>query len=75
MRLNYEQLKVSEWTVEEAFDHLTRTFDRECKIHPAIMEPYMIQLAGEPSEGQTQIMRRALRETVSKRYDQPQAGE
>jgi len=68
MRANYEELPVSEWTDDEAMHHLTGTFDRTCCMWPEVMEPYVVQIAELPAEGHKELMRRALRETVTSRY-------
>lgn len=67
----YQDLPTSEWTDEEAEHHLEGTFDRCCRMWPAIMDTYVLQLAETPAAGRKELMRRALRETVLKRFEIP----
>jgi hypothetical protein len=72
VRPDYAELMPSAWTPEEAEHHLRGTFNMACKAWPDVMEPYVIQLDG--ADGQVAHMRRALRETITKRIvPQPQA--
>lgn len=59
------EIPVSEWTEEEGFEHLRKTFDIECRNWPDVMEPYAIRLADcDDRTEATQIMRSGLRETI-----------
>lgn len=62
-------VRVSEWTAEEAFAHLSDTFEANCQQYPEIMEPYQI-LLGDAADvpTKTEIMRRSLRETFKARH-------
>lgn len=64
----YEDLPASEWTEAEATFHLEGTFDRCCRMWPAIMDTYVVQIAEVPAAARKELMRRALRETVAQRY-------
>lgn len=66
MRHRYEDLPPSQWTDEEAMRHLTETFDRACRAHPDVMEPYVVLLADECDR--KAVMRQGLRETIAKRF-------
>lgn len=60
--------EVTDWTEEEALEHLRQTFDRACFAHPDLMEPYMVRLESAPELEHKEIMRSGLRETIKQRY-------
>ena len=58
-----------EWTDEEVYQHLRKTFDGACSAFPDVMEPYAIQSADLTDVKELKsLMRRALRETFKRRY-------
>lgn len=68
MRPRYEELHPAEWTEEEAYQHLSKTFDHACEGWPDVMEPYLSPLVEAKNDVERKdIMRRALRETIGKR--------
>lgn len=62
------------WTKDEAALHLHGTFDMACRGWPDLMETYVVRLVDieDPAE-RVEIMRTALRETLSRRF--PMYGE
>lgn len=59
---------VSEWTEEEGFWHLRKTFDGACREYPEVMEPYLNRSADLDGRGEAkEFMRDALRETFKDR--------
>lgn len=70
--LQLADVPVNEWTAEEAFAHLTSTFEDNCRQYPDVMERYMVLMAdaadAADDEARTEIMRRGLRETINERH-------
>jgi hypothetical protein len=61
-------IPVTEWTEEEGFEHLRKTFDLACRDFPDVMEPYAVQIADLTDRQETKrFMRQALAETVGQR--------
>lgn len=71
LRPRYEELKPALWTPEEAKHHLTGTFDQAVRLWPDLMDPYVVLLIEASPDQEVDIMRRALRETVLRRYRSP----
>jgi hypothetical protein len=62
------EIEVWEWTEEEGFWHLRKTFDNACKRFPDVMEPYINRSEDLECRSEAkQFMRIALRETFSQR--------
>jgi hypothetical protein len=62
------KIPVHEWTEEEGFEHLRKTFDLACNEFPDVMEPYVIRFPEwEDRDGLKAFMRAALRETFQHR--------
>jgi hypothetical protein len=58
------QLPVTEWTEEEGFGHLRKTFDFACRDFPDAMEPYAVQITDiDDRQELKSFMRKALGET------------
>lgn len=65
-------IQVSEWTEEEGFDHLRKTFDNACRDFPDVMERYVVQIVEMTERAEIKsFMRRALAETFSARGYSP----
>jgi hypothetical protein len=65
----FEDRPVWEWTEEEVYQHINRTFQNACRVHPELMEKYQILLPGiDFLDERTALMRTALQETFSQRY-------
>jgi hypothetical protein len=65
---NPNDMTPSDWTEDEAFEHLRVTFDRCARHYPEFMEHYVVTLADAVSRGeQAEIMRAGLRETFAQR--------
>lgn len=63
------ELPVSQWTRDEAYVHLSETFDAAARQRPDLLEPYMIRLDGTDDEQQRAvIMRQGLKETFGRRH-------
>jgi len=64
------QIDVAKWSPEEAYRHLSVTFELAANRWPDLFEPYLIRLvdADQDEAAQTAIMRQALRETFAIRY-------
>jgi hypothetical protein len=63
-----EQTPTAKWTPGQAYAHLRLSFDLACKQHPDVMEPWASRYDGCANrEEQTELMRRALRETLASR--------
>lgn len=72
IREGFEQLKPAEWTAQEAYSHLSTTFDHAARYWPDVMERYVVMLADENNTmKRMNIMRMGLRETVAARYAEP----
>jgi hypothetical protein len=64
------QIDVAKWSRDEAFHHLSVTFELAANHRPDLLEPYLIRLADTDQDERAQmaIMRQALRETFATRY-------
>lgn len=49
-------------------DSLRELFAEVCRMHPDVMEPYMIRIEGLTGAEEIEMMRMALRETTDQRY-------
>ena len=64
-----DQFRADEWTPEEAYEHLKRTFSTACRQFPDIMEPWVIRADGTADWKEHQeIMREGLRRTIRERW-------
>jgi hypothetical protein len=62
------QLPVTEWTEEEGFGHLRKTFDFACRDFPDVMEPYAVQITDiDDRQELKSFMRKALGEPTDHR--------
>jgi len=69
IRPDFESLQLSEWTDDEVFVHLKKTFDLAVGAHQDVMEPYVTMLVEtEDRDAQLSIMRTGLRSTINQRY-------
>lgn len=63
------ELATNEWTEEEIFSHLSKTFDDACRDFPELMEPYAARLADMSDHDEAKsLMRGGLRETFNQRF-------
>jgi hypothetical protein len=63
------QVRGREMTFDEAFKHLSATFDLATRMKPDAMEPYVVRLAeARDQTEQIEIMRCGLRETIAQRF-------
>ncbi len=64
-----DTIPASSWTEDEAFAHLSWTFDTAARQFPDLLEPYVVMLTdiGDDAEYMS-VMQRGLRETLNERH-------